>query len=184
MSKKKSKKKNSHYIPAKNYIIAIFIALFAIFLVFYLFEWYKVEQIEKYGTSYLTESNTINMEIKSYKEIPIIFSEAPTDYFVFINYLNEKDTYKLEKNLKKIIDNHNLKDNFYYMNITSLKENNDNYLKDLNEAFHTDNKIKNVPTILYYKNNKLEAVISSNESNIISSNDLKRLLDKYDIEQK
>ena len=93
----KKKKKSTRYIPTKNYVIAFLIAAAAIFLVFYIFEWYKVKQIEKYGTSYLIESNTVSMEIKNYKEIPIIFSEAPTEYFVFINCLNEKDNYKLEK---------------------------------------------------------------------------------------
>jgi len=177
-----AKKKSTRYIPIKNYVIALLIAAIAIFLVFYLFEWYKVKQIEKYGTSYLTESNTISMEIKNYEEIPVIFSEAPTDYFVFINYLNEKETYKLEKKMKKIIDDYNLKDVFYYMNVTELKEKDDNYIEKLNNAFDIDNKIKDVPTILYYKNNELVEVISSNDNEIMSASELKRILDVYEIE--
>lgn len=180
---KVAKKKSARYIPTKNYVIALLIAVAAIFLVFYLFEWYKVKQIEKYGTSYLIESNTISMEIKNYEEIPVIFSESPTDYFVFINYLNEKETYKLEKNLKNLIDEYNLKDIFYYMNVTELKEKDDKYIEKLNDAFDTDNKIKNVPTILYYRNNELVEVISGNANEIMSASELKRILEVYEIEE-
>lgn len=180
----KKKKKSTRYIPTKNYVIAFLIAAAAIFLVFYIFEWYKVKQIEKYGTSYLIESNTVSMEIKNYKEIPIIFSEAPADYFVFINCLNEKENYKLEKELKKIIDDYDLNDIFYYMNVTKLKEKDANYAKKLNEAFDIDNKIKNAPTILYYNNNELVEVITSGKNEIISATELKRILDVYEIEKK
>lgn len=176
-----TKKKKLKYIPPKNYIMAALLIAVSIFLVFYFFEWYKVKQVEKYGTSYLIESNTINLEIKSIEEIPVVFLEAPTDYFVFINYLNNDATYKLEKELKKIIDDYNLKDIFYYMNVTNLKEKNENYISDLNTAFETNNKIKNVPVLLYYKNGKLTEVVSSTENNIINASDLKRILDVYEI---
>ncbi len=177
-----AKKKNTRFVPTKNYLIAALLIAVSIFLVFYLFEWYKVSQIEKYGTSYLVESNTLNLEIKSVQEIPVVFSEAPTDYFVFINYLNEKDNYKLEKDLKKIIDEYNLKDNFYYMNITDLKENDTKYLSKLNEAFNLDNKIKSIPTLIYYRNGELAEVINSQENNIMSASDLKRIIDVYEIQ--
>jgi len=175
------KKKKTRYVPLKNYLIAALLVAVTIFLVLYLFEWYKVRQIEKYGTSYLVESNTVNLEIKTIDEIPVVFSEAPSDYFVFINYLNEEANYKLEKQLKNIIDEYNLKDNFYYMNVTDIKED-DNYLNKLNDAFDVDNKIKNVPTILYYQNGELKETANSNANEIISASELKRILDVYEIE--
>ena len=176
-----TKKKNIRYVPLKNYIIAALLITASVFLVFYLFEWYKVKQIEKYGTSYLIESNTISMEIKNIKEIPIIFSEAPSDYFIFINYLNEEENYKLERNLKDIIDDYNLKDNFYYMNVTELKKNDKNYIKKLNNAFELKDKLKYTPAILFYRNGKLAEVINSNDNEIISASELKRILDVYEI---
>jgi len=181
---KVAKKKSTRYIPTKNYVIAFLMIAVAIFLVFYLFEWYKVKQIEKYGTSYLTKTNTVSMEIKNYEEIPIIFSEAPAEYFVFINYLNEEKTYKLERNLKKIVDDYKLSDIFYYMNVTKLKEKDINYTDKLNEAFGLKNKIKNAPTILYYRDNELVEVITSGKNEIITASELKRILDVYEIEAK
>lgn len=178
-----AKKKKTKYIPPRNYLIATLLIAITIFLVFYLFEWYKIKQIEKYGSSYLVESNTVSLEIKSIEEIPIVFLEAPSDYFIFINYLNEKDTFKLEKNMKDIIDDYNLKDVFYYMNVTELINSNDNYLDELNKVFNTESKIKNVPTLLYYRNGELAEVISSENNNIISSSDLKKVLDVYEIKK-
>lgn len=178
-----TKKKKLKYIPPKNYVMAVLLIAITIFLVFYFFEWYKVKQVEKYGTSYLIESNTINLEIKSIEEIPTVFLEAPTDYFVFINYLNNDSTYKLEKELKKIIDDYNLKDIFYYMNVTEAKEENARFISELNTTFETNNKIKNIPVLLYYKNGKLMEVASSTDNNIINASDLKRILDVYEIKK-
>jgi len=179
---KVAKKKSTRYIPTKNYVIAFLMIAVAIFLVFYLFEWYKVKQIEKYGTSYLIDSNTISLEIKSIEEIPVVFLEAPSEYFVFINYLNEKDNNKKEKNLKNIIDEYNLKDIFYYMNVTELK-NEVNYINKLNKAFGIDNKINSIPVLLYYQNGKLTEIIDSENDEIISASELKRILDVYETEK-
>ena len=174
------KKNNSRYIPLKNYVLAIMIVAIAIFLVLYLFEWYKVKNLEKYGTSYLISSNTINLEIKDYEEIPLVLSETSNDYFIFINYLNVEETYKLEKELKDVIDEYNLKDIFYYINVTKLKEKKD-YLSNLNDALNLEDKIKNVPTILYYHNNELAEVIS-NKDDIISADDLEDIIKKYEVD--
>jgi len=175
-------KKKTKFVPTKNYAIAALLIALSIFLVFYFFEWYKVKQIEKYGTSYLIDSNTISLEIKSIEEIPVVFLEAPSEYFVFINYLNEKDNYKLEKNLKNIIDEYNLKDIFYYMNVTELK-NEVNYINKLNKAFGIDNKINSIPVLLYYQNGKLTEIIDSENDEIISASELKRILDVYETEK-
>lgn len=180
----KKKKKNTRYVPTKNYVIAILVVGLTIFLAFYFLEWYKVKQIEKYGTSYLMKTNTVSMEIKKSEEIPLIFAEAPSEYFVFINYLNEEKTYKLEKDLKDIVDDYNLNNIFYYLNVTTLKDKDSNYADKLNKAFDSDNKIKNAPTILYYQNNELVEVITSGKNEIISASDLKRILDVYEIQPK
>lgn len=174
------KKRSTRYIPLKNYFITAFMIALAIFLIFYLFEWYKVKNIEKYGTSYLMESNTINLEIKNYEEIPNVLLEASTDYFLFINYLNVKETYKLEKDLKKVIDKYNIQDIFYYMNVTELKDDTD-YLKKLNTALNTNNKIKNVPVLLYFSNNELIEVINSGNNKMIQAADLERIIDVYNL---
>ena len=174
------KKNNARYVPLKNYFLAIMIVAIVIFLVLYLFEWYKVKNLEKYGTSYLISSNTINLEIKDYEEIPLVLSETSNDYFIFINYLNVEETYKLEKELKDVIDEYNLKDIFYYINVTKLKEKKD-YLDNLNDALNLDNKIESVPTILYYHNNELAEVIA-NKNDIISADDLEDIIKKYEID--
>ena len=157
MAKKKYKKN----IPVKNYLITIILIAIIIFLAFYIFEWYKVKTIEKYGTSYLISTKTINMEINDYEEIEPVFMETPSDYYVLINYLNDKDTYKLETSLKNIIDKYDINDLFYYINVTDLKENDDNYLVTLNKALKLNDDIKTVPVILFYHEGRLVEKIYS-----------------------
>ena len=170
---KRKVKRNS--IPLKNYLITIVLMAACIFLVIYALKWYEVKRIEKYGTSYLIKTKTVNMEISDYEEIEQVFMEAPSDYYILINYLNDKNSYKLETNLKNIIDNYDLNDLFYYINVTELKENDDNYLEKLNKTLKIDNEIKTVPVILFYHNGKLA-------EKIYSANDFKKILQVYQVE--
>lgn len=167
-------------ISTQTILMIIGGALLIILLVIYIYRWQDVKDKEKYMNSYLLDSGTISLEIKNLDEVNQILSESPTEYFVLVTYTNDKDTYNLEKGLKDIIDNYKLSDSFYYLNIESIKEE-DNYLTRINNAFNTD-MIKAVPVILYYRDGEIVDTVRRNDDNCINAADFQKLLDIYDYE--
>lgn len=176
----KKKKNTNNYFPIKNYIYGALIIVAIIGLVWYALSWYNVKQQEKLMTSYLISSNTLTSEIQDLNEIVQVLKESPSEYFVYISYNNDENIYRLEKKLKKIIDNYGLKDSFYYINITQEKNDKDIYTR-LNDAFNT-NTITNVPCILYFKNNILEQTIIDDKK-VFNVNDFTEVLKDYEYEK-
>jgi hypothetical protein len=178
-------KRKNNYVPTKNYVIAILISLAAIFLTYYVFGWYNVVQEKKYNESYLIKSNTISLEVNDIKEIENAFTEAPSEYFIYIGYHDDENVYKLEKSLKKVIDKYDLNDIFYYIDVTDMK-NSDNYIEELNNALGlTDNKIVNIPTIIYVRDGVVlsDGIITREDDNLITAGDLEKLLEMYEFEK-
>ena len=170
MAKKKSKK--NIYSLKKTIYIALSIIIL-ILLIWYAYSWYKVKNLEKYYNSYLLNSNTVNLEIKDLNEVVQVLKESPNEYFILISYTGNEEVYKLEKKLKELIDNYNLKDEIYYVNITSIKNDDDLYDK-INSTFNTK-LINNVPAILYFKNKELVNVINYENTSKVY-NELKNTL--------
>lgn len=172
-------------VPFKNYLLVLFISLSAIVLTLYIFGWYHVSQEKKYSESYLIKTKTIGLEVNDITEIESVFTEAPTEYFIYIGYRNDKDVYKLEKKLKKVIDKYDLNDLFYYIDVTDLKEE-ENSIEKLNNALKlAENKISNIPTIIYIKNGKVakDAIIAREDGNQMEIGDFERLLEIYEIQK-
>lgn len=169
-----------HIFSQKNILIIVCIVLALILVIFYGYRVNKLKETDTLSKSYLLDSGTVSLEIKNLDEVNRILAESPTEYFVLISYTGNKDTYKLENGLKRILDKYKLNDSFYYLNVKSIMDE-DNYLNRLNNAFNTD-KIKKVPTILYYKNGKIVDVVTRNDNNIINAGDFQKLLDIYGYE--
>ena len=133
--------------------------------------------------SYLVSSGTISLTIHNLDEVnQVLFSnETPDKYFVLINYTKNEDNYNLEKDLKNIIDNYKLNDSFYYLDVTDLKNSNNNYIDEINKTFKTKD-IKSIPTILYYENGSLKEVVKRIDNNTINAGDFQKLLDIYEFE--
>ncbi len=178
-------KPKKNRIPLKNYVLAIFISLFAVFLTYYIFCWCQIYREKKYAESYLISSNTTSLEVNDIAEIENTFTEAPTDYFVYIGYRNSEEVYKLEKKLKKIIDQYNINDSFYYIDITDMKEE-DNYLEKLNQALHLQEaKITKVPTIIYFKNGVVSKnqIITREDEHLMEASDFEKMLEMYEFKK-
>ena len=169
-----------HIFSQKNILIIVCIVLASILVIFYGYRVNKLKETDTLSKSYLLDSGTVSLEIKNLDEVNQILAESPTEYFVLISYTGNKDTYKLENGLKRILDKYKLNDSFYYLNVKSIMDE-DNYLNRLNNAFNTD-KIKKVPTILYYRNGKIVDVVTRNDNNIINAGDFQKLLDIYGYE--
>ncbi|MBQ6841282.1 MAG: hypothetical protein IJO63_04115 [Bacilli bacterium] len=174
------KNKSDKYFTIRHYIYGALIFIAIILLIWYILSWYNVKQTEKLMNSYLVTTSTVTYEIKDLTEIVQVLKESPSEYFVYISYNNDEDVYKLEKKLKNVIDEYNLKDEFYYINITDEIEDKDIYTR-LNDAFNTT-QIKNAPCILYFKNNQLEKVIIE-DNKVFNVDDFKDLLTEYEYEK-
>lgn len=173
------KRKNERYIPLKNYVTAAIFVGGIILLSLYGFEWYKVYQENKVLESYLIKSNTIRNEIKSLEEIKPIFTEVPDDYFVYISYTGDKKIYEMEKELREVIIDFNLKDKFYFINVTDIMVE-DNYIDNLNDNLNLEEqKIEKVPTIVYFKNGEVvkDGIVKRADNNIINAGDFTQFLE-------
>ena len=158
MAKKKSKKNNINFKKLFYFIIGF---LLIIFLIWYIISWKNVKKEEKLMNSYLITSNTLSVEIKDLSETIQVLKESPSEYFVYISYTNDEKVYSFEKKLKKLIDNYNLKDEFYFVNVTKDDE---NFYSEINNTFNTK-LINNIPCILHFKNNELKKVIYNKDLN-------------------
>ena len=160
MAKKKSKKNNINFKKIFYFILGF---LLIIFLIWYIISWKNVKQEEKLMNSYLITSNTLSVEIKDLSETIQVLKESPSEYFVYISYTNDEKVYSFEKKLKKLINNYNLKDEFYFVNVTNIKDD-ENFYSEINDTFNTK-LISNIPSILHFKNNELKKVIYNKDLN-------------------
>lgn len=143
-------------LSMKNYLAACLLILGIVLVVLYFYKWHQVKEEEKYLNSYLVNTGTVNLEMSDIKEINTVLSETPSYYFVYISYTKEEDVYNLEKELKPLITEYDLQNNFYYINVTDIKEKNENFKEDIAKELKIDSKeIKKVPIILYFKEGKL-----------------------------
>ena len=177
--------KSNRYVPLKNYLIVFGLAIGSILLVIYGFSWYKAYQKHLYSKSYLVKNSIITKEINNKKEFDNVLNENGNEYFILISYTDSKDTYNMEKSLKKIINKYNLSDSFYYYNVTDIKDNKD-YLDEINNSLSIfDVKIKQVPTIIYVNNNTVtkSGIITRDDKNMMDAGDFQKLLDINEIEK-
>ena len=180
---KKSKNSNERYISPKNYLYAILILVGGILLTSYIFSWYQVKQEEKFMNSYLLKSKTISSSIKDFDSYEQIKQEFPSSYFIYIGYTNDEEIYNLEKGLKRVIDKYKINDNFYYIDVTKLKEENDDYLTVIKDKLEVKT-LKDIPAIIYvHEGELLESNILDGVKNTkLKVEDLKQLLDIYEFE--
>lgn len=161
----------------KKYFALLCIILAIIFLALYFNKWNTIKEQEKYYNSYLITTNTISLEMNDIDEIDNVLSETPNYYFLYISYTNSKDVYELETDLKPLIDEYQLQNNFYFLNVTDIKDNNKNYKDDIAKTLNIDsNIISKVPIILYFKDGKLGSV-----KGIFTAKEFEDLLENQDI---
>lgn len=159
------------------YIYLLIIIICGIFLFFYLNKWKEVKEEEKYLNSYLISTNTISLELNDIKDINNVLSETRNNYFVYISYTKDKNIYKLEQDLKPLIDEYNIQNYFYFINVTDIKEekNNSDYKLQIAEELNVSkNELNKIPVILYFKDSKL---IKS----VTNAKDFKKLLEEQNI---
>lgn len=176
-------KNNIMYVRPKNYLYAFLILVGGILFALYIFEWYQVKKEEKLMNSYLITSKTIESSIEDLNSLNLIRQEAPSSYFIYIGYTNDEDVYNFEKELKRVIDKYKLNDIFYYVDLTELKENNENYLEEIEKKLEIKD-IQNVPAIIYVNEGKIleSNILDGIDGTKLKIEDLEKLLDIYEFE--
>lgn len=158
----------------KKWVIIFLVIIGIVFAILYFYKWHLVKEQEKYINSYLISSNTISLEMNDLEEIDNVLAETGSYYFVYIGYTQDESVYKLEKELKPTIDEYDLHNNFYYLNVTDIMKKK-NYLKDIAVKLNIpENTIKRVPIILYFKDGKLV------EEGIYTAKDFKEVVENMD----
>ena len=174
--------KNERFIPIKNYVIAFGIVVAAVLLTIYGFAWYNVLKEGKVSQSYLVKEKVISNEIQSLDEVEAIFAEVPDEYFIYISYTGSEEIYNMEKELKKVINKYELNDQIYYLNVTEIKEK-DDYIDKINKSLNLEEKVTQVPTIIYIKEGKVVDIIKRSDDNMMNVGDFQKLLDIYYVTQ-
>ena len=175
-------KENERFIPIKNYFIAIGLVVAAVLLTLYGFAWYNVLKEGKVAQSYLVKEKVISSVIQCLEEVEAIFAVVPDEYFIYISYTGSEEIYNMEKDLKKVINKYELNDQFYYLNVTSIKDK-ETHIEDINKSLNLDAEIKQVPTIVYVKEGKVVDIIERNDDNMMNVGDFQKLLDIYYVTQ-
>lgn len=161
-------------IPKKNYFILVLMLICIVVLTFAtvnIFKWIKSNNVRNgYINKYVSEI--------TYNELDTYLLEPASNTFIYITYTGNEQVYKLEKDLKKIISNYDLTDEFIYIDVTEEIENND-FIKNINEKYST-NLINKIPVIMYFKDGVLTDVINSDD-NLFTKADFQKLLDNYEI---
>ena len=127
-----------------------------------------------FSKSYLLKNKVTTNELKK-EDISNVLLDK--EVFIFITSLNKDEEYNekeynLEKNLKKVIKDNNIKDNFYIYFIDSST--------NLKELFGIDENTK-VPTILYYKYGNLVDQIKREDEQMMEAADFAKILDMYEL---
>ncbi len=171
--------KNNKNIPPRNYLIAFFLIMITIIGTNYFLKWRDFKLDKLVSESYLIKTDTVSLTINTIEELENALIEIPRDVFIFTGYTGDYEEYQLEKNLKPIIDNYSLSNQFYYLDITELMDD-DNNLKELSILLNTE--INNYPVIIYISDDNYVNRIESKDE-IIKAEDFLKLLEIYEFKK-
>ena len=160
-------------VPKRNYYILIGLLIGVVILTFSVVSICNAIKNNNVNSGYI---NRYVSEI-SYKELDTYLLEPASDTFVYITYTGDENVYKLEKGLKKIVNNYELADNFIYVDVSEEMFNN-NFMDNLNKKINS--KIEKLPVILYYKDGILTEQLES-ENILFNVADFQKMLDNYEI---
>lgn len=143
----------------------------------------SIKLYHTYQNNKLGESDFARMAGSiQYDDIENATSEMSTDSFILISYVKDEDVKNFEDQLKKTVIEHELQNNFYYLNATDLMLE-ENYQDSLNKKFNLKDpyEIDMLPAILYYKEGKFMTSISSSKNRMLTVDDFDKLLDSYEV---
>ena len=160
-------------IPKKNYYILALLLIGVVVITFAITNILNNIKNNKINSGYI---NKYVSEIQ-YKELDAYLLEPASNTFIYLTITGNEDVYKLEKSLKKLINNYELGSNFIYIDLSDEMVNR-NFLDKVNNKFNIN--AKNLPIILYYRDGVLiDTILSDNK--VFNVADFQKLLDNYEI---
>lgn len=162
-------------VPKKNYYILIVMLIGVVILTFAIASIVNVVKNNNVSSGYI---NRYVSEI-AYSELDTYLVEPASNTFIYVTYTGDENIYKLEKDLKKLVNNYELANEFIYVNVTDEMVDED-FINELNDKLNITEKISQLPVILYYKDGVLTDIVDS-EENLFSVADFQKLLDNYEI---
>lgn len=178
IAKSNSKETKNAKVSPRKYVNCVLMMIAIVLVVFIACKMYNRYQDNKLGESVFTRFvGTIH-----YDDIDNAINEMTEDGFILISYVRSEDVKRFETELKKAISDHELQNNFYYLDATDLMLE-DGYIDSLNEKFGLEgyNEIELLPAILYFADGTHKKTISSTEARMLSVDDFNKMLDSYEI---
>jgi len=166
---------SARVVPKKNYYILVVMLIGVVILTFAITSIVNAVKNNNVSSGYI---NRYVSEI-AYTELDTYLVEPASNTFIYVTYTGDKNIYKLEKDLKKLVNNYELANEFIYVNVTDEMLDED-FVKELNDKLNITEKISKLPVILYYKDGVLTDIVDS-EENLFSVADFQKLLDNYEI---
>ena len=130
-----------------------------------------------YSKSYLVEEK-VAKELNC-NEIEEVIKKNQS-FILFTNF-NSEEEYNLEKELKDIITEYHLENDFYVLAQTDTCGSIDEPTSDLRMALKVAEDIKTMPTIFYYEDGELIDFIKRADENPMQAADFMQLLDMFEI---
>ena len=163
-------KEKKRVVPKKNYLYLILMLVMVVVVTFSIVNISKSYNNKKLEKSYLYKYvNEVTVD-----EVKNILTEPSSEMFILVTKCNDEVVYNFERDVKKVIKNHDLRDNFIYIDYTA----NEN-LDSLNKVLGSN--IAKIPAIIYYKNGEVITNIDSSER-MLNSGDFEQLLDSYEVD--
>ena len=163
-------KDKKRVVPKKNYIKLLIMLVLVVVITLLIANISSRYNVNKLTQSYLYEYiNDVNIT-----ELKNVLTEPSSELFILVTRTNDESVYKFEKDLKKLIKNNELRDNFIYIDYT----NKENKMDELNKVLGDD--IKTLPAVLYYKDGEFIKSIDSTDR-LINVGDVQQILDNYEV---
>jgi hypothetical protein len=162
-------------VPTKNYIIVIGLVVLAICACLAFNNLYNIYLENRISTSPLA-----NKEIL-YEDLKNATTDIEADTFLLISYVENKDIYENEKEIKKYLNKQNLLDNVLYLNVTDYLTN-ENLIDEINNTLGLEDnlKISSLPALIYYRDGTVTYTIDSKDG-LINKGDFQHIIDMYEL---
>lgn len=169
-------------IPLSNYLIAAIILVWIAIIAYVGYELSRRHQENLYQEGYFIHEN-IDIKKISLAEASTVAHDAKDAVFILFNYRGYEETYELEKELWRIMNDYHIEQNFYYVDLTDENGTlNCDMTCVLNTGLHVTN-FKNVPAIAYYERGTLIDVAQREDKKVLEAADFVKLLDIYEFKR-
>lgn len=144
--------KENKNIPYKNYIILSIILIVSIFVVIYFYKWYDELKRNNINTPVMNEYlSTIN-----YNEIDTYLVENQ-DVIIYASSLDDKNTRRFEKKLKKIVKKYTFNNTILYLDLTD----NNKSINNIIQKYH----ITSTPCIIIFESGEIKDIYNIKDYN-------------------